>query len=191
MTHHTKHTNQEPIDGPAKLQPDHVQTRNLTTVAGGPKGWKRESPLEAAYDRGQLAGGSQTHTAEERYEAGMLYTKFFDTAQPGTKDSTDIERVMHSGSGEAFTTAQAVAIRSLVSIDSHMSQRDRMIIRMVCGQGFFASEAVRHVCGDDYRHTVWARFREALDGLVEAVAQARKTRFAVFNVSRGTSGDEH
>jgi len=46
-----------------------------------------------------------------------------------------------------------------------------MIVRMVCAEGHFPSDAVRTAC-NDYRHTVPSRFREALDSLIEAIAAA-------------------
>ena len=65
-------------------------------------------------------------------------------------------------------------------LDYHydMSPRDRQIVRLVCGEGFFPSEAVRQVCAD-YKHTIPARLREALDGLVEAMEAARRERGTV------------
>jgi hypothetical protein len=44
---------------------------------------------------------------------------------------------------------------------------------MVCGENYFPSEAVRMVC-NDYKDTVSARFREALDALIEAMEAVRR-----------------
>jgi hypothetical protein len=120
--------------------PDGPRTKRV--IAPG-KAWRRLSPLEQAFLRGQLAGGAPRHDA------------------------------------------QAMAIRRLIAVDSRMSERDRAIVRLVCGLGYFPSEAVRQVC-EDYKHTIPARLREALDGLVEAIASAsrRAPSFSVQNPGR-------
>lgn len=168
-----KRVENEYIDGPAIIRPDHAQTRELTAVAGGPRGFKRVSPLEAAYDRGQLQGGNREWTAEDRYSAGLHYDDLYSAAQASGRDSTDIDRVSKSGGGASLSQRQADAIRDLITIEDYLSSKDRKIIRMVCGDWYPASEAVRTICGD-YRDTVWARLREALDSLCEARTKARK-----------------
>ncbi len=176
--------NQE-IAAPAKITADHVQNRAFVievpdnpgakrVIAPG-KGWRRLSPLEQAFLRGQLAGGALKYDAHARYEAGKRYGEMFALAQSSGRDSTDMDRISRSGGGASISDSQAQAIRRLIAVESRMSERDRAIIRMVCGQGFFPSEAVRQVCAD-YRHTIPARLREALDGLVEAFEAARRER---------------
>ena len=171
------------IEGPAKIGPDHVRTRGFVIeLPDGPrtkrviapgKAWRRLSPLEQAYLRGQLAGGAPRHDAMARFEAGKRYGEMFALAQSSGRDSTDMDRISKSGGGASLSDAQAMSIRRLIAVDSRMGERDRAIVRLVCGLGYFPSEAVRQVC-EDYRHTIPARLREALDGLVEAFNSARR-----------------
>jgi hypothetical protein len=175
----------EEIEGPAKIGCDHVRNRGFVIeigegartkrVAAPGKAWRRLSPLEQAFLRGQLAGGAPKYDAQGRFEAGKRYGEMFAIAQSSGRDSTDMDRISKSGGGASISDSQAQAIRRLIAVESRMSERDRAIVRMVCGQGFFPSEAVRQVCAD-YRHTIPARLREALDGLVEAFESARRER---------------
>ena len=173
------------VESPAIISPDHIQNRAFVievpegrgtkrVIAPG-KGWRRLSPLEQAFLRGQLAGGAPRFDAMARLEAGKRYGEMFAVAQSSGRDSTDMDRISRSGGGASISDSQAGAIRALIAVDSRMSPRDRAIVRLVCGQGFFPSEAVRQVCAD-YRHTIPARLREALDGLVEAFEEGRRQR---------------
>jgi hypothetical protein len=156
------------IEAPAIIAPDHVRDRAY--VAGDKpqiaanRAWRRLSPLEQAYLRGQLAGGAPRHDAQARFEAGKRYGEMFAIAQSTGRDSTDMDRISRSGGAHAISDGQAAAIRA--------------IVRLVCGQGFFPSEAVRQVCAD-YRHTIPARLREALDALAEAYESSRRERGTV------------
>jgi len=175
----------EEIEAPAKIDDDHVRNRGFVIeigegartkrVAAPGKGWRRLSPLEQAFLRGQLAGGAAKYDAQARFEAGKRYGEMFALAQSSGRDSTDMDRISKSGGGASISDSQAHAIRRLIAVESRMSERDRAIVRMVCGQGFFPSEAVRQICAD-YRHTIPARLREALDGLAEAFESARRER---------------
>ena len=175
------------VEAPAKIDGDHIQNRAyVIELPEGParakpviapgKGWRRLSPLEQAFLRGQLAGGAPAHDAEARFEAGKRYGGMFAIAQSSGRDSTDMDKITGSGAAShSISDSQADAIRRLIQVDMVLSARDRAIVRMVCGQGFFPSEAVRQVCAD-YRHTIPARLREALDALVEAFETVRRAR---------------
>jgi hypothetical protein len=180
MTKPAKAETPEP-DGPAVITPFHRQDRPTSTAAGAKLAWRSESTLEAAYDKGQLQGGSPRYSAETRYEAGRLYSTLYDQCQPSGRDSTqsmNISRTTRPGN-EADTREDAWT--KLIAIDSHLGQRDRMIVRMVCGDNETPAVAVRLVCAD-YRHTVAARLREAIDGLIEAIEAARKGGWKRFNM---------
>jgi len=174
------------VEGPAIIAPDHAQNRPFaleTEGKGRPqvapvKGWRRLSPLEQAFLRGQLAGGAAAHDAEARLTAGKRYGEMFALAQSSGRDCTDLDRISTSTGSGGVSDSQSAAIRQLIAVDSRMSARDRQIVRLVCGEGYFPSEAVRQVCAD-YKHTIPARLREALDGLVEAFAQARREKGGV------------
>jgi len=175
------------IEGPAKIAEDHVQNRGYVIALGESparakpaiapgKAWRRLSPLEQAYLRGQLGGGSARHDAEARFQAGQRYGGMFALAQATGRDSTNLDKITGSGaSSHSISDSQADAIRRLIQVDMALGVRDRAIIRMVCGEGFFPSEAVRQVCAD-YKHTIPARLREALDALVEAFEATRRER---------------
>jgi hypothetical protein len=170
--------NPEP-EAPAIVRADHVQDRPASSIACGPKAWRRASVLELAYERGQLDDGEgdgrkRAFKAKCRFDAGEAYAKLFLTAQSSGTDSTDLDRIMSvSGTRVALTTRQAEAIRALAAIESRIGTRDRRIVRMVCGENFHLSEAVIAACGKSYRHSVVARFREALDALLDSLEVAR------------------
>lgn len=173
----------EPM-GPAKETGLHVWARpatddNMRPIVGK-MACVKWTPLEAAFNQGKLQGGSSKYAPKARFDAGMKYAEIWDTAQSSGRDSTQALNISRSTGGGSISQSQSDAVKALVSVESHLSQRDRIIIRMVCGQGYFPSEAVRTVC-EDYRDTVSARFREALDGLIEAFELARKGpgRFAL------------
>lgn len=157
------------VQAPAVITPLHVRDRETSIVAGSPKGWRKWTPLEAAYEQGKLAGGNPRFDAARRFAAGQEYAKLWDTAQSSGRDSTQALNVSRGGgSGLPMTQAQADAVRALVAIESRMGQRDRVIIRMVCGHGHFPSEAVALVSAG-YMKATTPRFQEALDALVEAI----------------------
>jgi hypothetical protein len=165
----------EEIAAPAIVRPDHVRDRALSANAGAQKAWRRLSPLEAAFERGQLGGGSPLYDAQRRLQAGVDYVRLFALAQSSGRDSTDLDRIDGAAAGDGFSETQARAAHALGEIDRRMNARDRQIVRMVCAEGHFPSEAVRIAC-NDYRHTVPSRFREALDSLIEAMEAARRRR---------------
>lgn len=167
------------IIGPAIITPLHVMDRPATNKdmkpITGTAAWRKLTPLQAVFAKNQLAGGSPRYNAEERYQAGSDYTKIFDASQKGSNDSTQLLNLVGVGYSSSSGSAQARASDSLATIHSHMGQRDRKIIEMVCGEGYWPSEAVRTVCGD-YKDTVSARFREALDSLTDAMETTRRMR---------------
>jgi hypothetical protein len=169
------------VDGPAKITALHVLDRPATDgdmrPITGTAAWRKLTHLQAAYRKGQLQGGKK-YTAEDRRDAGQDYTAIFDAAEAPGKDSTQALNAIRGGSGGSSSGALAKASSELACIHSHMGQRDREIIIKICGEGYSPAEAVRHVCGD-YRDTVSARFREALDALCDAMTAARKRPGAV------------
>lgn len=170
----------EIIQGPAIVTRLHRQDRNLTRDTGSKKGWRKLSPLERAYENGQL--GNDGHTPKARRDAGMEYGEIFRLSQSSGRDSTDLDRISGAGKGGPFAHAQGQALRQIASIDSHMGRRDRLIVRMVCGQEHFPSEAVAAACGSDSAKRTLPRFREALDALIEAMETARRSGYSAFNL---------
>lgn len=168
----TKHEAPE-VQSPSRILPHHKLDRDISPVAGAPKAWRSESTLEAAYDQGKLQGGNSKYSAEARYEAGLHYMRIFLTSEASGKDSTQAMNISRSSRAGYENTAQSKAWTDRLAIESHLGQRDRIIVRLVCGENYWPSEAVRLVC-QDYKDTVSARFREALDALVEAIETARR-----------------
>ncbi len=95
----------------------------------------------------------------------------FAGAQTTGRDSTQMVSISKSGGGATLGQSQLAALRALAAVEARLGERDRRIVRMVCGEGFAPVEAVRAACGEDYKHTIAARFREALDALAEGLAR--------------------
>lgn len=172
--------------GPAVITNLHVQDRPATDrdmkPLMGTAAWRKLTPLQAVYAKDQLAGGSTRYTAADRYSAGMEYTRLFDASECPGRDSTQALNAVRGGNGGSPSDARSKAASQLACIHSHMGERDRKIVMMVCGQGYWPSAAVRAVCAD-YKLTVAARFRESLDALIEAMEAARR-RPGVINTAR-------
>ena len=170
-------SDQVPI-GPAKLLAGHAR-RNLGAGAGAKRGWRNdaEHPLTLAYVKGQLIRGNEIYTAKQRYDAGEDYRQLFETMHRSARDSTDMNLVS-GGSGVSISQFMVDAVRKIASIEGNLKSQDRAIIRHVCGEGWWPSEAVRHACGNHYDKAVIPRFCEALDNLVDAISNARRTRYA-------------
>lgn len=162
-------------DGPAKPHSGHRHDRPVGLQAGAKKAWRNiaEHPLSAAFERGQLSRGSDVFNAKDRLNAGEYYRCLYEGAQVRSRDSTQFEVVL-GGTGAGMGEARADAIRKLIAVDSRMKNADRKIIRRVCGEGWWPSEAVRESLGPHYAKAVVPRFNEALDALCEALAAARK-----------------
>ncbi len=154
-------------EGPAVTTPQHVRDRVVSPAAGASKAWRKLSPLEAAYAKGQLAGGNPRVTAAQRFEAGQRYAAIFAACESQGRDSTQLLNVSRSYGGAPLGMGQRAAMDKLRAVEAVMGANDAAIVRKVCGEGFTPAEAVRSVCGD-YRDTVTARFREALDALANA-----------------------
>tara|TARA_R110000868_G_scaffold187664_4_gene430196 strand:- start:2214 stop:2744 length:531 start_codon:yes stop_codon:yes gene_type:complete len=163
---------EEQPDSPAIITPCHSQDRIISPVAGAPRAWRRLSPLEKAFAKGQLAGGGHRYTANQRFEAGQNYAQIFLATQTSGRDSTQSLNVSRSTGGGCMAQTQANAFAMLRTLEASMKCRDRLIIHSVCGEGEVPAEAIRLICGD-YRDTIAARFREALDSLVEAFEESR------------------
>ena len=162
--------------GPAKLHAGHAR-RNLGPGAGAKLAWRNdaEHPLTLAYAKGQLIRGNEIYTAKQRFEAGEEYRQTFEAMHRSGRDSTDLN-IVCGGSGLSISQILLDAVKKIASIEAHLKTQDRAIIRHVCGEGWWPSEAVRAACGNHYDKAVVPRFCEALDSLVDAMARARNTR---------------
>lgn len=173
------------VEAPAKLGPRHIQDRAFRNDAGqivtNTAAWRERTHLESYYHREMLNGGNPKHNQETRLQAGQYYATLCDTWRPSGRDSTQALNISRSTGGGNGRDAAADAGRKIACIHSHMGERDRLICTKVMGDGYSPSEAVMVVCFD-YKDTVSARFREALDSLAIALDTARKSGWLVFNM---------
>lgn len=166
------------VDGPAVLTGLHIRDRPATDKDGKPimgtSAWRKLTPLQAAFAKRQLEGGSGRYTAGDRYSAGTDYTAIFDAAEHPGKDSTQALNAIRGGQGGSSTGSQAKASSELACIHSHLGHRDRQIIILVCGWGHTPPKAIGQVLGIDYEKAALPRFRESLDALCDALDLARR-----------------
>lgn len=169
------------VDMPAKLHGGHSQTHGLGANAGAKKGWRNdgEHPLSLAYAKGQLIRGSiqdergnAKYCALERITAGDEYRKHFEEMHRSGRDSTDMD-VVSSGGGFPITETMNTATKKIAAIEHHLKGQDKIIVRRVCGEGWWPSEAVREAAGITYEKATVPRLNEALDNLIEAIEAAR------------------
>jgi len=161
----------EHIEGPARIHAGHSR-RALGAAAGSGKGWRNdaEHPLSLALAKGQLIRGKECHTPRMRFDAGDLYRVVHEAAMPRGRDEL---RVPTGGPGQPINDRMIDASRWLQAVEVQLNAEDRTIVRLVCGEGFWPSEAVRAAAGHShYDKAVVPRFNEALDHLVEAIRNA-------------------
>lgn len=173
------------VEAPARVRETHVRDRFATDNAranGRPDGWRNvDWPIQAAYEKGRLAGAPGD--AGIRWAAIYEYAGIFALALSRSgRDSTDLD-IVSGGSGFPISEAQSDAVKKLISIDSHMPQKDRLIVRKLC-EGYTMAEAVNAACGDNFTHTVPARVRDALDALDEAITSARQGGYRYVRMTR-------
>lgn len=175
------------IQGPAIETDRHVWNRPATDDNGKPILGKTAcsvlTPFELAFARGQLKGGNPKFNAVDRYNAGDYYGKLVKCSERGGRDSTQAFAISRSNTLGSNNDLQQRAWDSRIAIGSYLSAADRKIIEMVCGDDATPAEAVKVACGGDFKHTVPARLRGALDALIEAIEQYKKNPRR-FNMGR-------
>ncbi len=169
---------QEP-EAPARITEDHAQDRLLHTRAGEKMAWRKLSPLDKAKEKGQLIdrwkipkGDKYALTREigiglVRYEAGKRFAEAWKMAEASFPTGSDLNRVRVVGVPGSFCDHAIDQKNLLRRVEAKMSANDYMIVRKVCGEEYPIGKTVDHV-SPAYRDSTLARFREALDGLVEA-----------------------
>ena len=164
----------ETVDGPARLTPLHVQDNVFSTVAGSPCGWRLNSILEALYNKGKL-GELKSHAALNRLDAGRHFSKLFWQCEPHGKDSTQALNGGRTGGsgGIPLSIIQEEAGRAVRAIESHLGQKDKIILRAVCRDDMLPHQGVK-LADCDVETRVFARFRDALDELGNAITKAGK-----------------
>lgn len=164
------------VEAPAIVREDHIQDRALGAQAGAPRAWRKRSVLELARERGQLDGSEGRSVEARRFQAGQLYTELWLTAQSSGRDSTNTECLSTSPVYVGITESQVQAMRRLAAVETHLGPKDRLLLRLILGENEKLSDGVIRVCGPGYRDRVTARFREALDALIEALETVRRER---------------
>lgn len=176
----------ESIEGPAKLRPGHIQDRTLSIVAGAVLGWTNleGSPIAQAHENGALVAPSEKDKTKKwspkfngnvRWLAMRDYAEIHHLAQPGSRDSTNLD-IVSGGGGCFIAEAQSDAIKKLIAVKSWMAEKDRIIVQRLAG-GWSLAGAVREACGEEFKFSVRARVRDALDSLIQAMESARRNEW--------------
>ena len=176
------------IDGPAVIGEGHVRDRVLSARAGAKAGWSRLTVYERAFRLGHLlckerCQGSKKGAVATREEEGraldrLAAARAFDegwqicaAAFPG---GVDFDRIRTSGGVPgAFVDHQRDAKAFWRRVEQAMGTNDWMICRRVCGENYSIAETVQSI-SPGYRFSTLARFREALDALVEGMKRAKQ-----------------
>jgi len=175
------------VEGPAVIASDHVQDRMLSARAGARKGWSRLAPYEKEFRRGALVckerctGAVATREEEaralDRFAAARALDQGWQAINVPFPPGIDFDRVKASGGGTpgAFADHARASKDFWRRVQGAMGANDWLICRMVCGEGHSVAQAV-HAISPAYKFSSLARFREALDALVEGMRKARQTR---------------
>jgi len=175
----------EVVEGPAMVTPDHVQDRVLSPRAGARKGWSKLAVYEKEFRRGALVckerctGANATREEEaralDRFAAARAFDEGWRLCQVGFPPGIDFDRVKTSGGGVpgSFADDQREAKAFWRRVESAIGANDWLICRMVCGEGHSVASAVMTV-SPAYKFSTLARFREALDALVEGMKRAKR-----------------
>jgi hypothetical protein len=174
----------EVVEGPAVVTGDHVQDRVLSPRAGAKKGWSKLAPYEKEFRRGALmckercTGATATREEEaralDRFAAARAFDDGWRICNTPFPPGVDFDRVRSSGGGVpgAFADHQRDAKAFWRRVESAMGANDWLICRLVCGEGHSVAQAVMTV-SPAYKFSTLARFREALDGLIEGMRRSR------------------
>ena len=173
------------VEAPAVIGNDHVQDRVLSPRAGAKKGWSKLAPYEKEFRRGALAckerctGAVATREEEaralDRFAAARAFDDGWRICHVPFPAGIDFDRVKSGGGGVpgGFADHAREAKDFWRRVQAAMGANDWLICRMVCGEGFSVAQAVMTV-SPAYKFSTLARFREALDGLVDAMRRARR-----------------
>ena len=184
MTKVKRKTDDEVVEAPAILSCDHVQDRVLSARAGAKKGWSRLAPYEKEFRRGSLvckerctgtvATREEEARALDRFAAARALDQGWQVINAPFPGGVDFDRVRTSGGGVpgGFADHARDAKDFWRRVEAAMGANDWLICRMVCGEGHTVAAAVLTV-SPAYKFSTLARFREALDALIEVMRRAR------------------
>jgi hypothetical protein len=161
---------EDAFDRPAKIMPVHILLNPEAPARQRRWGVKDDHPLTKAWERGQLGSGRRNITPRDRYEAGLVYRGLYEDIHGSNIALSKLTRV-NGGTCEARASERICAARDLLArIESRMSADNAFIIRRVCGEGAWPSEAVRER-HQGFEKFVVPRLCVALDDLVDAVVR--------------------
>lgn len=166
------------IESPARIRPGHVQDRTLSVVAGKAKGWSNleESPIALAFIEWGLSSRHENYSpkfnGKARWEAICAYDEIHHAANPSGRDSTDLD-IVSGGGGFPISESRSDGIKKLIAVKSWMAEKDRVIIQRLM-EGYSLAGAVKAACNDQFKFSVRARVRDALDSLIQALESARR-----------------
>jgi hypothetical protein len=172
------------VDAPAVIGEGHVQDRVLSPRAGAKAGWSRLTVYEREFKLGHLkckercANPAQTREEEgralDRYAAARAFDTGWQICCAGFTRGVDYDRISSGGGGVpgAFADHQRDAKAFWRRVEQAMGANDWLICRLVCGEGHSVASAITAI-SPGYRFSTLARFREALDALVEAMKRAK------------------
>lgn len=131
------------------------------------------TPLQAAYDRGQLAGIGEGKsaplpsqiTAEDRLNCGEKFYKWWYTKQASPSHDSTIPTIS-SGRQRDMSDNQEVAVRQVAYVRSRLSSRNFLIVAAFCGEGYSMLDSLRYAGVEAHPYGTAFRIREALDELV-------------------------
>lgn len=179
-----QYQDEDAVDGPAVIGEGHVRDRVLSGRAGAKAGWSRLTVYERAFRLGHLLCkercGSPAAAREEEGRAldRLAAARAFDEGWqicaagfPGGWISTVYGRAEACPGRSSITSA--MPRRSGGGWEQAMGTNDWMICRRVCGENFSIAETVQAI-SPGYRFSTLARFREALDALVEGMRRAKQ-----------------
>lgn len=169
------------IETPAKIRPGHVQDRTLSVVAGSALGYRNleGSPIAAAFEEWGLStrgeNWSPKFNGKGRWEAICAYDEIHHMANPSGRDSSDMD-IVSGGGSFPIAEAQADAIKKLIAVKSWIPEKDRIIVERLT-EGYSLPGAVRAACNDQFKFSVRARVRDALDALIQAMEAAKRNEW--------------
>ena len=148
--------------------------------AGAKAGWSRLTVYEKAFRLRQLAckeardARAEEARALDRYAAARASDEGWQICNASFPGGRGWDEVRSSGGVPgAFVDHQRDAKDFWRRVELAMGTRDWMICRRVCGENCTVAETVQAI-SPGYKFSTLARFREALDALVEAMASARR-----------------
>lgn len=174
----------DPVEAPAVVTPAHVRDRVLSASAGARKGWSRLTVYEREYRLGHLRckdrcatqGGADAEARAEadRFAAARAFDLGWQVCTASWPGSCGFDRVKGGGGVPgAFADHQREAKDFWRRVEQAMGANDWLICRRVCGENYAVAAAVTAI-NPGYRFSTLARFREALDALVEGMKRARR-----------------